>query len=254
MSRQTDLSGRVAVITGASRGIGRDICREFARRGAAVVIAARTDHETAAIAGTIHKTAEELQRLGGTALALKTDVTSDDQVASLAAAVLDRFGRIDILVNNAAVNRPALFQDLPLKRWDLIMRVNLRGPAACIKAVLPHMKARKSGHIINISSVASHELQHEPFTGIAYDVSKAALNRLTLGLAEELRRYGIGVNALLPDNTATEGWTALNPEADISAWQAPGLWGRHAAFLAAQDPRTFTGNLLTHQDICALSE
>ena len=129
------------------------------------------------------------------------------------------YGRVDILVNNAATNFPALFHDMPQKHWDRIMEVNLRGTVLCTKAVLPAMMRQGRGHIINISSVVTRELRHEPFTGIAYDVSKAAMNRLTLGLAEELKPCGIAVNALMPDNTDSDGWAYLNPGIDRSGWE-----------------------------------
>jgi len=246
------LPDSVAIVTGASRGIGKAIAIALARQGACVVVAARTRLDLKSIAGTIEATAEEIRANGGTALAIKTDVSKEQSVALMVEKTLHQWGRIDILVNNAATNSPALFFDMPQTNWDRIMDVNLRGAVLCTKAVLPAMMAKHHGHIINISSVVTHNLHHEPFTGLAYDVSKAAINRLTLGLAQELQRYGIAVNALLPDNTDSEGWAYLNPDIDRSCWDSSELWGRYAALVAARDPASCTGQLLHKGDLESL--
>jgi NAD(P)-dependent dehydrogenase (short-subunit alcohol dehydrogenase family) len=244
-----NLKDQVAIVTGASRGIGKAIAIALGREGARVVVAARTRLNMPAIAGTITATADEINSQGGRALAVKTDVSSEQSVAQMIETTLKEWGRIDILVNNAATNFPALFHEMPQKNWDKILEVNLRGTVLCTKAVLPHMMKQRRGHIINISSVVTQKLHHEPFTGIAYDVSKAAMNRLTLGLADEMKHYGIAVNALMPDNTESEGWAYLNPEADRSAWDRTETWGRYAALVASQDPSSFTGKLLLKHDL-----
>ncbi|MEI6128113.1 MAG: SDR family oxidoreductase [Pseudomonadota bacterium] len=243
---------KVAIVTGASRGIGKAIAIALAREGARVVVAARTRQELKAIAGTIETTAQEICAFGGRALAIKTDVTREQSVALTVAKTLAAWGRIDILVNNAATNFPAPFHDMPQKDWDRILDVNLRGTVLCTRAVLPEMMGRHRGHIINISSVVTGRLHHEPFTGLAYDVSKAAMNRFTAGLAEELRPYGIAVNALMPDNTESDGWAYLNPHADRSCWDRPETWGLYAGRVAALDPSAFTGHLLLKHDLEAL--
>ena len=137
---------------------------------------------------------------------------------------------------------------MPLKVWDEIIRVNIRGVTVCAKAVLPAMMEQGGGHIITLSSV-SYKLHHEPFTGLAYDVSKAAINRFTIGLADELKSHSIAVNALVPDNTVTEGWSFLNPSADKSGWSSPERWGAYATFVASRDPASFTGKVLSDQDL-----
>ena len=239
----------VAIVTGASRGIGKAIAIALAREGARVVVAARTRLNLQSIAGTIETTAEEIRNHGGKALTIKTDVTKEASVNLMVQKTLQEWGRIDILVNNAATNSPALFFDMLQKNWDKIMGVNLRGTVLCTKAALPAMMAQHRGHIINISSVVTQQARHVPFTGIAYDVSKAAMNRLTLGLADELKQYGIAVNALLPDNTDSEGWAYLNPGIDRSGWDSTETWGRYAALVAARDPAFFTGQLLQKRDL-----
>lgn len=241
------LQGKVALVTGASRGIGREIARACAAAGARVIVAARSQTPPA-LGGSIHETVREIEAAGGTARAVRADVSRPAEVQALLAATRETFGRLDILVNNAATNRPAPFVDMPAAVWDRILAVNLRGAVLCIRAALPALQEAGGGHIINLCSVVARNLHHRPFTGIAYDISKLALERLTLGLAEELRPCRIAVNGLMPDNTATEGWAYLNPEVDRDAWQRPEVWGEHAAWVAAQDCASFTGHILTHAD------
>lgn len=247
------LHDKVAIVTGASRGIGKAIAIALAREGARVVVAARTRLPLASISGTIEATAEEIRSRGGTALAIKTDVSKEASVALMVEKTLEAWNRIDILVNNAATNAPAFFHEMPQKHWDRIMEVNLRGTVLCTRMVLPVMIRQHWGHIINISSVVTQQLEHEPFTGLAYDLTKVAVNRLTRGLAREVKQFGIAVNALMPDNTESEGWAYLNPAVDRSAWDSTEIWGRHTVIVASRDPASFTGNLLSPKDLELLS-
>jgi 3-oxoacyl-[acyl-carrier protein] reductase len=246
------LQDNVAIVTGASRGIGKAIAIALAAAGARVVVAARTRLQLASISGTIETTAEEIRGHGGTALAIKTDVSKEASIALLVEKTLQAWSRIDILVNNAATNTPALFHEMPQQHWDRIMEVNLRGTVLCTRMVLPIMMRQRRGHIINISSVVTQNLEHDPFTGIAYDVTKVAVNRLTRGLARELKQSGIAVNALMPDNTDSDGWAYLNPDRDRSGWDSPATWGRYAVMVASRDPASFTGHLLTKEDLESL--
>ena len=241
------LKEKVAIVTGGSRGIGKAIALALASAGATVIVAARTVEGGGRLKGSIVETAGEIKAQGGRTLPIQTDVRNETDVANMVEKTLHETGRIDILVNNAATNMPCYFKDLTLKRWDLITDITLRSVAICSKAVLPSMMEQKYGHIINISSVAAITF-NDPLTGLAYDVSKAGVNRFTWGLAEELKEYNIAVNALMPDNTLTEGWALLNPNADKSEWQTPELWGNIATFVATRDPATFTGRILTADD------
>ena len=240
------LEGKVAIVTGASRGIGKAIALALAREGAEVVVAARTEEETGPLPGTIHKTADEIRALGRRALAIKTDVTKEEQVAEMVRRALEEFGHIDILVNNAGITIPGTVIDIPIKRWDLIIAVNLRGTFLCTKAVLPIMVEKRSGSIINLSSIlASREI----VGSVAYGVTKAAIERFTYGLAEEVKEYNIAVNALCPGYTDTEGLRFLAPGADWSKWQKPEMWGRYAVFLASQDAQSLTGRALFAEEL-----
>ena len=248
------LKDKVAIVTGSSRGLGKAIALAFAKEGAKVVVAARTKKPSRLIAGTIYQTAKEIEDLGGIALPVKMDVANEDDVSMMVQKTLEKFKRIDILVANAATNRPAPFLNMPLKIWDEIIRVNIRGVALCAKAVLPAMMEQGEGHIITVSSVAANNLHHQPFTGLAYDVSKVAINRFTTGLAEELKPHKIAVNVLVPDNTVTEGWSFLNPKVDKTGWSKPESWGRYATFVASQNPVRFTGKILSKeylQEVCS---
>ncbi len=243
------LEGRVAIVTGASRGIGKAIALALAREGVRVVVAARTEREGGTLPGTIHKTADEIRALGGYALAIKTDVTKEESVEELVRRTLQECGAVDILVNNAGITLPGKLLDLPVKRWDLVIAVNLRGTFLCTKAVLPTMVKRKSGSIINLSSVVGTRMI---MFDLAYGVAKAAIERFTCGLAEELKEYNIAVNALCPSLTDTEGFKQWMPGADTSGWQRPEMWGKYAIFLANQNASSLTGRVLSAEELAEL--
>lgn len=243
------LENKVAIVTGASRGIGKAIAIALAREGASVVVAARTEQEGGPLPGTIHKTANEIRALGRRALAIKTDITKEEDVAQLAKKTLLEFGAIDILVNNAGINFPGKVLDIPIKRWDLVIAVNLRGTFLCTKAVLPTMVKRRSGNIISLSSVVGTRMI---LFDVAYGVAKAAIERFTHGLAEELKEYNIAVNALCPSLTDTEGFGQWMPGVDRSGWQRPEMWGRYAVFLANQDASSLTGKVLSAEELAGL--
>jgi citronellol/citronellal dehydrogenase len=190
------LEGKVAIITGASRGVGEYMAIEFAREGCNVVVAARTEAaDQSRLEGTIHETTRELEKLGVRALAVRCDVTDDAQVEALVARAIEEFGRVDILVNNAGIMAPAKLVDMPLKRWDIMWRVNVRGAIACSKAVLPHMIARNDGVIFNISSIAADQ---DGAGNISYMLTKHALRELAAGLASEEKAHNVRVFALSP--------------------------------------------------------
>ena len=245
------LKGRVAIVTGASRGLGKAMALGLAREGAAVVVAARTEKtDPNGLEGTIHTTAEEIRALGGSCLAVRCDVTREDQVESIVQETMREFGSIDILVNNAGIAFPASVWELPLKRWELVFRVNLTGSFICTKSVLPAMMDQKRGSIILLSSVQAQARGSVP-SGIAYGVSKAALERMTYGLATELGQFNIAVNCLKPRGSIeTEGMRFLNPDADRSRWDTPEKLVKAALFLSSQDASGVTGTVATDEEIC----
>ena len=247
MSDAKPLEGQVAVVTGASRGIGRAIAIDFARAGADVVVSARSSESAPSkLPGTIEQTAREVEAEGRRALAVATDVTDEAQVQALAERTLAEFGRIDILVNNAGISFPAPFAQTPLKRWDLVMNVNLRGPVMCTRAFLPKMLEQGSGRVINISSYLAEAMMPGM---MSYSVSKIALEKLTQYLAEELRPKGIAVNALRIElMIATEGWQYRNPDVDYSTWDKPDAASQATLWLATRDP-SYTGRVVTIAEV-----
>jgi citronellol/citronellal dehydrogenase len=245
-----DLTGAVAVVTGASRGIGCAAALAFARAGAHVVCTARsTAAAPSKLPGTIDDVAQQVRALGRGALAVRCDISQEEQVEALAQRTLDEFGRVDILVNNAAVNYKAPLAETPMRRWDLVLNVNLRGSVLCTKAFLPHMLKRGSGRIVNVSSGA---VDPELARGIvAYAVSKAGLEMLTRALALELLPHHIAVNGLRIETiVASEGAAFFNPDTESSNWDTPEAVGADILWLATRAP-AFTGQVLTMADVRA---
>jgi len=243
------LSNKVAIVTGSSRGLGKAIAIGFAGEGASVVIAARTEVE-GPMPGTIYKTAEEIEALGQRAIAVRCDVTSEESVNNMVQKALAQFGHIDILVNNAGIAYYPPVVETPLKRWELVIRVNLIGAFLCTKAVLPKMVEQRRGSIINITSVSATE-RGPSVTGVAYGVSKAGLERFTWGLATEVGKYNIAVNALKPKGVVdTEGMRFMLPDEDRSQWVSPDMMVKAAIFLAAQDATGVTGTVAFDEEIC----
>lgn len=242
-----DVQNKVAVVTGASRGIGRAIALALAAAGADVVCTARSSEANPSnLPGTIDQTAKEVETLGRRALAVPMNVAKDAEIEAMARRTLAEFGRIDILVNNAAVSAPGFIMDVPVKRWDLVMNINVRGVYLCTRAFLPTMMEQHNGCIINISSYASQSMGD---MGLAYAVSKAALERLTTGLAAEVRSYNIAVNALQIERmVASEGFVYLTPHIDHSNWDDPKVVGEDVLWLIRHDP-TYTGHVVTMGDI-----
>lgn len=242
----------MAIITGGSRGLGKAIAIGLSKEGAHVVIAARTERDNDKLSGTIYQTAEEIKDSGAEALALKCDVTDEESIYKMVHEALGHFGHIDVLVNNAGIAFYYPIRETPLKRWELILRVNLTGAFLCSKAVLPRMIEQKSGSIVNISSLAADERDEGTVpTGVAYAASKAGLDRLTLGLATEVGKYNIAVNAVKPHKVVdTDGMRLWQPEADKSSWQSADMMVKATTLLAGQDSQGITGTIATDREIC----
>lgn len=240
------LDGKVVIVTGSSRGIGKGIAKTCAIEGAVVVVVARTEEEGGRLPGTIHQTVQEIQDDGGVAAAVRCDVTDEEQVEALAKEVLDTHGRIDVVVNNAGVQVNVGLLDLQTRHWDLTMRVNLRGPFLCCKYLVPPMIEQRSGSIINVTSSAGERVRPQ---GISYAVTKSGLNTLTRGLAQELEEYGIAVNALNPGPVKTEGAVLVRPpDFDWTGWDLPETVGVSAAWLARQTAQSFTGQVVDREE------
>ena len=189
-----DFKGMSALITGAGRGVGSEIARQFALRGARVGLVSRTMNQLEGVR-------DEILRLGGEAIALCCDIAEEDQVERAVAKMNEAFGKVDVLVNNAAVFRGGMVDELSLEDWRIPIRVILDGTFLCTKHVLPGMKARGFGRIINISSAA---VTHPFVTYSAYAAAKAGLLGFSRTLMEEVRPFGVTVNTIMLGLTNTD--------------------------------------------------
>src|ERR1051326_5203971 len=189
------LQGRVAIVTGASRGIGRAIALGLARAGCTVVVAAQSTESPDKLPGSIFTVAEEIERAGGKALPIQVDVRDEAQIEQMAIRAREQFGRIDVLVNNAGALFWKPLIETPAKRFDLVMGVNARAAFLCCRAVMPSMIEQRFGHIINMSPPLDLAIVRGR---IAYAMSKLGMTLLSHGLAAELRPHNIAVNSLWP--------------------------------------------------------
>ena len=216
-----ELSGKVAIVTGASRGVGAALAVTLAQEGCLVGCAARSTTESPqATPGTLDETVARASQAGaasgGDAIAVPTNLANQEEVVAMVSRTVAAFGGVDILVNNAAITFVGDLQQ-PLKRHDLTMEVNYRAPYVAIREAYPHMERRGGGAIINISSAAA--LQPIP-NMLAYGTSKIALEHLTLDAARELYPKGIAVNCFRIDvPVASEGFVANTPGADRTEWE-----------------------------------
>ncbi len=241
----SELTDRVAIITGASRGIGRALALGLARAGCAVVIAAKSTESTEKLPGSVYTVAQEIEALGGQALPVPIDVRDADQIEMLATRTKERFGRIDILINNAGALwwRPLL--ETPAKRFDLVMSVNARAACLLSRAVLPAMIERRWGHIINMAPPL--DLTLVPGR-IAYAISKLGMTLLTIGLAEEVKPHNIAVNSLWPvtiiESQASINWNLGTRE----QWRKPDILVDCVLRLVKKEPSAITGQTLLDED------
>ncbi len=199
------LDGKVAIVTGASRGIGAAIAETLAQEGARVVCAARTLHEgDHPLEGSLESTVERIRAAGGEAVPLTCNVSEESECEQLVSGAADRYGACDILINNAALTYYTPVKDFPTNRWLRSTAVNFHGPFMLSKLVLPAMIERRSGAIVNISSAAAIGPGRGPYPnakvrgGTLYGAEKAALERFTQGLAEEVYEYGVTVACVSP--------------------------------------------------------
>ena len=241
---QKHLEGKVAVVTGASRGIGRGIAERFAREGARVVVNFTADEPAA------DSVVAAIAAAGGEAVAVRADVSRSADVDDLMRTTVERFGRLDILVNNAGIHVAKEFLETSEDEWDRTMAVNLKGPYLCAKAVAPIMTAQGRGTIINISSNSG--LYHPSAMRFTeYTASKAGLNGLTKALALALGP-AISVNAICPGWIRTDMLEEIDPEVherilaetSLARWGTPEDVAGAALFLASADADFITGELL----------
>jgi NAD(P)-dependent dehydrogenase (short-subunit alcohol dehydrogenase family) len=233
------LDGKVAIVTGASRGVGAAAAIALAREGVSVACAARaTDADPLRLPGTIDDTVRQITDAGGSALAVPTNLAHDEDVERMVTETVEHFGRLDVLVNNAAITFPGDL-DVPLKRYELMMAVNLRAPLVAAHAAVPHMQQQGEGAILNVSSAAA--LMYIPGL-MVYGMSKIALEHLTVSLAEQLAADRIAVNTFRIDlPVASEGFVANLPDVDHSDWEPTEVPAEGVVWMLRQPP-TYTGH------------
>lgn len=200
-----NITGKIVVITGASSGLGEATARLLSKEGAAVALGARR-------ADRLQSLADEINKSGGRALAIATDVTDFDQVKKLVDAAAQKFGRVDVIINNAGLMPSSPLERLKVDDWDRMIDVNIKGVLYGIAAALPHMRRQKSGHIINVSSVSGHKVTPN---GAVYAATKHAVRALSEGLRQEVKPYNIRTTVISPGAVATELPKSVT-EADIS--------------------------------------
>jgi citronellol/citronellal dehydrogenase len=242
------LAGKVAIVTGASRGIGRAIALALAREGCDVTLAAKTVEPNPKLPGTLGDVAREVESLGRRALAVQTDVRDVLQIEAMVQATVDAFGRVDILVNNAGALWWQPMLETPPKRFDLVMGVNVRAAFFGCRAVLPHMIRQGSGHIVNMSPPI--DLSVVP-NRIAYMISKFGMTMVALGLAEEVRDAGVGACALWPA-TIIESQATINYHlGDPSMWRKADILADAILAIVTSPPLRYTGKALIDEDVLA---
>jgi citronellol/citronellal dehydrogenase len=250
--------GKTAIVTGASRGIGAAIAMRLAQEGARVVATARTLEPDPRQPGSLADTVAAIHAAGGEAVPVSCDLSRPADRQRLIGQALDRFGTVDILVNDAAVTYLLPADDFPEKRFKLMVELQLWAPFDLIQLVLPGMRTKGAGWILNISSRAGVHPVGPPFEEVhkkggwsAYGVVKAGLNRLTTALAAELYDAGIAVNSLAPwDNVATPG-AGHHDLVENFGLEDPEVMAEAAVALCSGDPRTLTGRVAYSQPLLA---
>jgi citronellol/citronellal dehydrogenase len=246
------LKGRTLFITGASRGIGLAIAKRAAQDGANIAIAAKTDKPNPKLPGTIHSAAQEIEAAGGKALPMQVDIRDEEAVAKAVARCVEHFGGIDILVNNASAISLTGTLETPMKRFDLMFGVNVRGTFVCSQACIPYLKqsaeAGRNPHILNLSPPLSMKPRwFAPH--VAYTMAKYGMSMCVLGMSEELRPHGIAVNALWPRTVIATAALNVIPLADPKRGRKPEIMADAAYVVLTRDARSCTGNFFIDDEV-----
>ena len=244
------LNKKTLFITGASRGIGKAIALRAAKDGANVVVAAKTDQPHPRLPGTVHSAIEDIEAAGGQGLGCIVDIRFEEQVEDAVQQAAEKFGGIDILVNNASAIFLAGTQETPMKRYDLMHQVNIRGTYLCSQKCLPHLLQADNPHVLNISPPLNMNSQW--FAGhVAYTMAKYGMSECVLGMAEEFRPSGVAFNALWPKTAiATAAVENLlgGPEA-VKCCRKPEIMADAAYWVLTQESRSCTGNFFVDEDV-----
>jgi len=259
-----ELDGKIALVTGGSRGLGKQIALELARRGADVAVAARSVNNAPIDGppGTLEQTVNEIEALGRRAFAVPTDLSNPVDVIAMVEAAADAFGGLDLLMNNAGMGTLGDISETSLADWNAIIAVNLTSQFLAIKTAVPHMRRRGGGAIVNMGSYLAHVIpdpdDDDPVLKACtdasgpgmtpYGVTKAAIERLTQGAAADLGASAIRVNCITPHWTETEGLNSWFPEIDKSGWERPEDWAKVVAYLMSPKAAHVNGRIVVSAD------
>jgi len=234
------LEGKVAIISGATRGIGRECAFALAKQGCAIVVAAKTTSPQPTLPGTIYTVAAELEAIGARALPVKCNMLDENDIENCVKQTMEKFGRIDIVVNNASALWWQDIEDTPAKKFDLITGINARGAFLLTKACLPHMKKNGFGRVITMSP----PITPRGYAGrTAYNISKMGMTMVAMGVAEECSGYNITGNSLWPA-TVIESFASINFElGDRQMWRKATILSDATVAICCED-ESFTGNML----------
>jgi citronellol/citronellal dehydrogenase len=248
------LKGKTLLITGASRGIGLAIGRRAAADGANVVLLAKTVEPNPKLPGTLHTAAAEIVAAGGQALPVQCDIREEEQVLAAVQAALERFGGIDILVNNASAISLTPTPATPMKRFDLMFGVNVRGTYLCTQACLPALtasaRAGRNPHVLNMSPPLSMR-EHWFRSHVAYTMAKYGMSECTLGHAGEFRPLGIAVNSLWPRTAIATAALQMIPGVDTRLCRKPEILADAAWHILTRDARSTTGRFFIDDEVLA---
>ncbi|GAB4359625.1 MAG: NAD(P)-dependent oxidoreductase [Gammaproteobacteria bacterium] len=247
----TTLAGKTLFITGATRGIGLAIALRAARDGANITVAAKTTEPHPKLPGTIHTAAEAIEAAGGQALAVRTDIRDEAQIAAAVAQTVERFGGLDILVNNASAISLTGTLETPMKRYDLMQQVNARGTFATSQACLPHLLRADNPHILMLSppiSLNPKWFKHHT----AYTIAKYGMSLCVLGMAEEFRDRGVAVNALWPRTVIyTAAISMLGGRVKPENCRKPDIVADAAHAILTRNSRECSGNFFIDEEVLA---
>ena len=246
------LQDRVVVMSGGSRGIGLAIAVALSAAGARIALMAKTDQPHPKLPGTIHTAAEEIDAAGGEALAMVGDVRDDAQVEALVAAAAERWGGVDVVVNNASAINLAPLADLPPKRYNLMLDINTRGTFLLTRAALPYLRESDHAHVLTLSPPLSADPRW--LRGhAAYTVSKMGMTMLTLGVAADEREHGVGANCLWPRTLIATAavQNLLGGDAAMARSRTPAIVADAARAILERDPLEATGNTYIDDEVLA---
>lgn len=256
------LDGQVAIVAGASRGIGADVARYLAQAGAKVAVAARTEQvQDPRLPGTIHSVVESIQATGGEALPVLLNLRDPESIERATEHVVEAWGRIDVLVNNAAIFVPGTIETVLPRHINLSFEVNLRGPILMMRAVVPHLREGGGGHIINVSSRGStfpgpgpYESARRLGDDLLYGPEKSAIEHFSQRQALALQPANISVNVLSPTGrikTPGNLWASNDPDHPDLNFETADAMGKATVWICEQPPTAYTGNIVFDDDLVA---